>query len=228
MRVYLGWDPNETKAYQVAVDSLYKSSMLISERLEYSRLAAYGLINRQIDKRGQPYDLQSNAPCSTEFAASRFLVPSLCQSGWALFCDCDMVFMQDVKQMLEYADSSKAVIVVKHNHSGSGEKMGGLKQTAYSRKNWSSVMLFNCDHPANQRLTLNDISTRPGRDLHRFYWLHDSEIGEMPAKFNWLVNVQDKPKDPVIAHFTLGGPWIKGWTGQDNDDIWLKSARGIE
>lgn len=226
MKVFIGYDKNEDEAFEVAKKSLFKHSQIQAEPLEIGRLTATGLIHRLVDERNnQPYDLPSNAPCSTEFAASRFLVPIICQTGWALFTDCDMVFMGDVRELLKIADPSKAVMVVKHQHEQSGEKMGGLKQVSYPRKNWSSVMLFNCDHPANRRLTLEDISRRPGRDLHAFYWLHDLEIGELPAAWNWLVGVQDKPDQPKIAHFTLGGPWIKYWQSAEHDDIWLNAAK---
>lgn len=226
MRVYIGYDSSEDAAYRVAVKSLEVVSGLTHEPLCSERLAAAGLLTRQIDKRGQMYDLPSNAPCSTEFAASRFLVPILCQSGWALFTDCDVVFLADPAEMLFQADKSKAVMVVKHHHQGAGEKMGGMVQTAYARKNWSSVMLFNCDHPANRRLSLRDVNERPGRDLHAFYWLHDSEIGDLRPEWNWLVNVNEKPMFPKIAHFTLGGPWIDGWQLSDHDSIWLDMANG--
>jgi lipopolysaccharide biosynthesis glycosyltransferase len=225
LKIYIGWDPNEQEAYRVAVKSLAKYSKIEPEPLVSEKLYAAGLLTRTVDTRGQAYDLPSNAPCSTEFACSRFLVPMLCQSGWALFVDCDVVFMCDPMEMLAYADKSKAVVVVKHNHSGSGTKMGGMVQTNYSRKNWSSVCLWNCDHPANKRLSLRDVNERPGRDLHAFYHLSDSEIGEMPAQYNWLVNVQPKPANPKVMHFTRGGPWVDGWTPQPHDDLWLEAAR---
>ena len=181
---------------------------------------------RAVDKRGQMYDLPSNAPCSTEFAASRFLVPILCQTGWALFVDCDVLFMANPFDLMKYADPEKAVMVVKHNHFGTGLKMAGMQQTAYQRKNWSSVMLFNCDNPANRRLSIRDVNERPGRDLHAFYWLHDSEIGQLPEQWNWLVGVQEKPDAPKIAHFTQGGPWLKGWEPAAYDDLWIEAAHG--
>ncbi|MDP2141276.1 MAG: hypothetical protein Q8L20_10740 [Gammaproteobacteria bacterium] len=123
------------------------------------------------------------------------------------------------------ADPDKAVMVVKHQQPETEKtKMDGQEQTFYPRKNWSSVMLWNCDHPANHRLSLQDVNERPGRDLHRFYWLNDSEIGELPAEFNWLVNVQPKPVTPKIAHFTLGGPFTPGWKPQEHDELWLEAA----
>lgn len=221
MKLYIGYDDAEDVAYRAAVSSLNNVSALRVEPLIEERLRATGLYTRTVDKRGQMYDMPSNAPCSTEFATSRFLVPIICQNGWALFTDCDVVFLADPESMMEHADNRKAVMVVKHHHAGlEVGKMGSMVQTHYARKNWSSVMLFNCDHPANKRLSLRDVNERPGRDLHAFYWLHDSEIGEMPPEWNWLVNVHPRPDDPKIAHFTLGGPWIKGWRAAPYDNLW--------
>ncbi len=209
LRVYLGYDPREQKAYSVAESSLERKSTIpvIVTPLNAERLAANGLLRRPTDTRGQRYDILSNAPASTEFAISRFAVPFLAQTGWALFADCDVVFMGDVAELLYLADPKYAVMCVKHGFDNlTGSKMDSQQQAPYPRKLWSSVMLWNCDHPANKRLSLVDVNERPGRDLHALYWLHDSEIGELPKEWNWLVGLQPKPEYPKIAHFTLGTP----------------------
>lgn len=208
LRIYLGYDPREDDAYRVAEHSLRKhASVPVSVTpLDADKLAACGLLRRPADKRGRIYDIHSNAFASTEFHASRFLVPHLAQSGFALFVDSDVVFLGDVAEIFDQADYDKAVMVVKHKHEGAGMKMDGQVQQAYSRKNWSSVMLINADHPANRRLSLQDVNERPGRDLHSFFWLHDSEIGNLTMTSNWLVGIQEKPLFPLVAHFTLGTP----------------------
>jgi hypothetical protein len=226
VKIYIGHDGREQAAYDVAVRTLAKHSQIVPEPLSTERLAERGLLRRAVDRRGQMYDLPSNAPCATDFAISRFLTPILAQTGWALFVDCDVVFMADPAELLAIADPSKAVMVVKHDQAGGGYKMDGQVQTTYSRKNWSSVMLFNCDHPANRRLSLVDVNERPGRDLHAFYWLADTEIGDLPFEWNWLVNVEPKPEAPKIAHFTNGGPWFSTWPGAEHDEIWLEASRG--
>jgi hypothetical protein len=223
VKVYIGFDGREVEAYSVAQKSLLKHASvpvdvtpLIADSLRLS-----GLLRRPVDARGGMYDIHSQSPQSTEFAVSRFLVPMLAQTGWALFTDCDVVFFADVAELFLLADISKAVQVVKHPPFWCNAwKMDGAFQTTYARKNWSSVILWNCDHPANKRLTLDMVNHWPGRDLHAFSWLHDSEIGELPSGWNWLVNVQPKPDDLRLAHFTLGGPWLPGWTPQPNDDLW--------
>jgi lipopolysaccharide biosynthesis glycosyltransferase len=175
--------------------------------LKADTLAASGLLRRSQDHRGGIYDLHSNAPCATEFAISRFLVPHLAQKGWALFVDSDVVFVSDVAELFALADPRYAVMCVKHSMPDSGtKKMDGQVQTRYPRKNWSSVMLINADHPANRRLSLQDVNERPGRDLHAFYWLHDDEIGSLPKEWNVLVGVDDMPEYPKILHWTLGTP----------------------
>jgi lipopolysaccharide biosynthesis glycosyltransferase len=226
VKVYIGYDKREDAAYQVAKSSLKRSSGIDCEALCDERLRAVGLYTRNVDARdGAFYDLPSQAPCSTAFATTRFLVPILCQRGFALFSDCDVIFMDDVSSILNEIEPGKAVYVVKHNHAGDeGMKMDGQKQTKYPRKNWSSVMLFDCDHPANKRLNLESVNRLPGRDLHGFYWLADSEIGVLNPRWNWLVNVSLRPESPAIAHFTLGGPWIPDWSGAKYDDLWLEHA----
>jgi hypothetical protein len=87
-------------------------------------------------------------------------------------------------------------------------------------------MLFNCEHPANQRLSVRDVNERVGRDLHALYWLADDEIGALDPAWNWLVNVQERPANLGIAHFTLGGPFTPAWNGAPNDDLWLAARDG--
>lgn len=224
MKVFIGYDSREPDAYEVAKWSLqaHSRSPVPTTPLRAERLAEQGLLRRPTDTRGHRYDIHSNAPASTEFAISRFLVPFLAQTGWALFTDSDVVFMDDVADLFALADHRFAVMCVKHRSpSYVPTKMDGQIQTCYPRKNWSSVMLWNCDHPANKRLSLVDVQERRGFDLHQFYWLHDSEIGALPGEWNWLVNVEPKPSIPRIAHFTLGGPFLPSWHGADHDEIWL-------
>lgn len=219
MKVYLGWDSREQDAYAVAERTLKRTSGIGPTPLKKDWLASCGLHTRPVDY-SRHYDIPSDAPCSTEFATTRFLTPILAQSGWALFADCDVVFYRNVRDMMREIETGKAVYVVKHWKHGGGTKMDGKEQTTYRRKNWSSVMLFDCEHPANKRLTVEDINRRPGRDLHAFYWLNDDEIGELDPSWNWLVNVERKPEDVGIAHFTLGGPWLPDWTPAPYDDLW--------
>lgn len=221
LKVYIGYDKREDEAYRVACKSLLRraSVPVCITTIDANRLADFGMLNRTVDRRGGViWDLVSNAPCSTDFSNSRFITPHLAQEGWALFVDCDIIFLTDIAELIALADPQYAVMVVKHDMgSVSGLKMDSQPQVSYRRKNWSSVMLINCDHPANKRLALSDVNTRPGRDLHAFYWLNDNEIGELHPSWNWLVGVQPKPECPKIAHYTLG---IPGMVESEHAELW--------
>ena len=226
MKVYIGYDEREHEAAQVCAKTLREVTFgeIEPDFLCLSRLYASGLLTRPRDTRTtQEYDIVSNMHYSTRFNISRFLTPILCQGGFALFLDCDMVFLRDPREMLGAIKPGKAVWVVKHDYTPAEQfKMVGLRQTSYFRKNWSSVMLFDTDHSAHRRLTLRDVNERSALDLHSFYWLHDDEIGELGPEWNWLVDVQPRPENLGIAHMTLGGPWLPGWQGGSFDDEWRK------
>lgn len=226
MKVYIGSDPREPDAVRVAWQSLRRCGGIEAELLCADKLRDAGLLWRITDHRGgQAYDLISNAKKSTAFAVSRFLTPLLCQSGFGLFADCDVVFLRDPREMLQEIDPGKAVYVVRHNYEPKPQKMDGQANETYPMKNASSVMLWDCSHPANRRLSLHDVNTRPGRDLHRFYFLHDSEIGALDPAWNWLVGDEPKPENLGIAHFTNGTPNMPGRQDTPHADIWFKAQR---
>lgn len=213
LRIFIGWDTHEMQEHLVAEQSLrqHTTSSLDVRRVALCELQARGLYHRpmrQMDN-AQWWDDISEAPMSTGHAIARFFVPLLCEySGWALFTDGDVLVRADIAQLFALANDSKAVMVVQHQPMPEQEvKKTGQVQTQYGRKNWSSVMLFNCGHPANRLLTLDVLNTWPGRDLHAFKWLTDDQIGALPAGWNYLVNVTRPAPDPVfLAHYTLGAP----------------------
>ncbi len=229
-KVYIGWDERERLAFNVAARSLLRrtSIPIDVEPIKLERCKKAGLIYRPMDRKdGKIWDVLSEAYCSTEFAISRFLVPIMQHEGFALFVDSDVVFLCDVAEVFALADMRKAVQVVKHPAylPASDTKMDGQVQTAYHRKNWSSVVLWNCGHPAHERLSLGAINTLPGRALHQFFWLNADEIGELPPEFNWLVGIQDKPANPKIAHYTLGTPDMPGLEQSQHSDIWWRERK---
>lgn len=230
IQIYMGWDSREDLPFQVARESIRKrcSTPLAIMPLRLEHLD--GILTRPIEHRdGKLWCPISDAPMSTEFAISRFCVPFLQDKGWALFCDCDILCWSDINELFDLADDRYAVMVVKHQlESGQTLKMDGQVQTYYSRKNWSSVVLWNCDHPSNKRLTSERLNNWPGRDLHAFKWLEDSEIGELPQVWNWLVNVTPgEPKQKGIWHYTLGGPWFDGWPSAPHDEEWIEESKEI-
>jgi hypothetical protein len=215
-----GWDPREPLGYSLCQFSAIRRTTqpirfvpLMEKVLRYN-----GLYKRPHEQRdGQLWCPISQAPMSTAFANSRFLTPWMANGGdWVLFIDfADMLFLADPAELFALADDRYAVQVVKGRHvPDKTVKMDGQRQTAYSRKNWSSVVLWNCRHPGTVRLTLDMVNNLPGRDLHRFCWLEDDEIGELPPVWNFLVGV-DRRKGAKLLHFTAGTPE----TGV-NDEPW--------
>jgi hypothetical protein len=232
MRVFIGWDERERAAYDVAKRTAEDYGCAVSPLYE-SRLRKSGLLTRPVDRRHPEgdggkfwaWDFNSSAPQSTEFAISRFFVPILAHSGWCLFVDADVVFLQDPHELLAVANPAYAVQVVKHkDFEAKGFKMDGQIQTSYRRKLWSSVVLWNVDHDANRRINLELLNTWPGRDLHAFGWLADEEIGCLPEEANWLVGLQEKPARPIIAHYTLGTPNLPGLESSEHADLWHQQA----
>jgi len=229
MKIYMGYDSREKAAYDVARASILrrtdpKQSQIIP--LELGGELLNPILTRPIARREHKLWCPiSQAPMATEFAISRFAVPFLCRKGWALFVDCDVVCLADIRELFALADARYAVQVVKHQHEPVEQtKMDGQVQTTYARKNWSSVVLWNCEHEANKRLTLEELNTWPGRDLHAFKWLRDDEIGDLPQEWNHLVGVSPASETMKLAHFTLGGPWLPGWSGGPLDDVWNAEA----
>jgi lipopolysaccharide biosynthesis glycosyltransferase len=224
--IFIGYDPREHLAYDVCERSI-KSRTKISNFfiLPLSLHYVKDILKRPIEmKDGKMWCPISQAPMSTEFAISRFTIPFFKKEGWHLFMDCDMICTTDIQELFDLVDDKYAVMVVKHKQeSGAATKMDGQIQTYYSRKNWSSVVLWNCSHPAHKKLTLNDLNTFPGRDLHAFKWLTDEEIGEVPKEWNHLVGVDPPNSNAKIIHYTLGGPWFKDWgIKYPEDNLWIE------
>lgn len=231
MKVAVGFDPREQDGFDVTVSSIKKYNPLIDVRGIYKPVCeASGLYTRPTAlHNGKLYDLISKAPMATEFSLTRFLVPWLFKKeGWVLFMDCDMLVTCDLEEILKVADPEYAVMCVKHKvEHGTGVKMDGCQQTSYERKNWSSVMLWNLSHPANDKLTLKAVNTENGKALHQLNWLKDSEIGELPVEWNHLVGLLPENKNAKIVHYTLGIPSMAGYETCEYSAEWREQFNEI-
>lgn len=222
-RIYIGWDQREPIAYDVAKSSLERHASIPVEvtPIKLDTLRAQGLYKRDQDPLA-----------STEFTYSRFLTPALAGfKGWALFCDCDFLWLGDIAGLAAYTRTPKAVYCVQHDYTPKeATKMDGAVQTAYPRKNWSSLMLFNCEHPSVVRnLTPEIVNRESGAYLHRMQWVADEDIGSLPVEWNWLEGWNEKPATgtPKAVHYTRGGPWFKEWQNVDYGDLWRAEAARI-
>ncbi len=223
LRIFIGWDSREPIAYEVAKASALKHASIpldiVPIKLQY--LVDQGAYTRDVDPLA-----------STEFTYSRFFTPWLAgYKGWALFCDCDFLFLGDIAGLKSFNDPSKAVYCVQHDYQPKDSvKMDGKVQTSYPRKNWSSCMLFNCEHPSTRQLTPELINRESGAYLHRMQWAADDEIGALPTDYNWLEGWNEKPETgtPKVVHYTRGGPWFKDWQEVEYADLWRAEADAVE
>lgn len=190
---------------------------------------------------GEYIDLIDNKTFSTEFSHTRFLVPSLMNyKGWALFMDCDMLALCDLKKIFAFCEDRFAAMCVKHQYQQRADttKMDGRAQRVYYRKNWSSFMLWNCSHPANRQLTPAEVTFRTGQELHGMFWLEDEQIGMLPYSYNYISGISPKlPPErgnrPDVVHYSDGGPWFENckevpyadWWIEEHDD-WQRNAPG--
>ncbi len=233
--IFVGFEPREVNAFAVAASSaqrLLSSPQIQIRGIVLDEMRARGLYWRPTETRINPggvpqlWDRLSNHWMSTEFAISRFLTPHLAGSGWALFMDCDMLARRDLGELFKECDPKYAVMCVQHEHAAEGTKMDGQVQTAYWRKNWSSVMAFNCEHESNKALTLSMINSKPGRQLHAFDWLEDEEIGALDPKWNYLVgHHRDLVENPGLVHFTDGIPSMAGYEHCEYAEEWRFALR---
>jgi hypothetical protein len=227
LEIVRGWELREALGGALFEFSAHRRT---SEPLSFIPLLEKALRYRGLYRR--PHEIRdgrlwcpiSEAPLSTTFANSRFLLPWIAHGPWVLYCDgSDMLFQADPAALFELANDDYAVMVVKREHVPREEfKKDDQIQTRYPRKNWSSVILWNLEHPGNLNLTIDMVNELPGRDLHRFCWLEDDEIGELPAGWNHLVGVDADDRDAKLVHFTNGLPVLDGHRHGRFADLWRK------
>jgi len=239
--VYIGYDPREYAAYEVLKFSIERISMEPVRVVPIKKpiVERMGLYTRKHEVlHGQSYDVIDGRPFSTDFSFTRFLVPALnMYEGYALYMDCDMYVRTDISELFEICNNRYYPIWCVHHmyEPKKGMKMDGKAQEPYRRKNWSSLMMFNCSHDYNKKLTVKDVNTKSGRWLHGFDWLPDKEadIGRIPEEWNWLDGHSDVKLEAKNVHFTTGGPWFKDWGPKRDQDTkygieWVNDARWLQ
>jgi len=212
INLIVGFDQREAVAYHVFCQTIIDRATMPIQFLPLAENTLNGY--KELHQDG-----------SNKFIYSRFLTPYLMNfSGWAIFADGDMVCQADISELWSLRDEAKAVQVVKHEYKTKvAKKYYGNKNEDYPKKNWSSLILWNCSHPQNAVLTPEFILSQPGSYLHRFSWLRDDLIGELDAEWNWLaIEYPENPKAKLI-HYTLGTPCIKDYADESMSDVWKTS-----
>ncbi len=210
IRVFIGYDTREIVAWHVLAHSIQEQAS--------EPVAITPVMQSQLKP---VYKRPGHALASTQFSFSRFLVPYLCgYRGWAVFMDCDMLCRADFAELWDLRDSRYAVQVVKHDHQPPGTlKFLNNVQTRYEKKNWSSVMLMNCERC--RPLTPDYVNSASGLELHQFKWLNgDHLIGELPARWNHLEGYDVYDERAAVVHFTEGGPYFSDYENCGYADEW--------
>jgi lipopolysaccharide biosynthesis glycosyltransferase len=211
LRCFIGFDPREAAAYYACQQSI-------------------------IETCSEPTSLRFT-PCtgpmrdgSNAFIYARFLVPYLCGfAGSAVFLDGDMVVRSDIRELFSYRRRSRAVSVVMHDYKTKHPvKYLGNKNEDYPRKNWSSVILWNCEHPANLVLQPDFVAQQPGSFLHRFSWLHNHQIGSLPQTWNRLVLEQEIQREDKLLHYTIGTPCFQEYADCDGAEEWHQTFNRLK
>ena len=218
IKVFIGFDKVESVAWHTMASSIMRRSSSPVAIIPVYVANFKKFFNRPRDPK------QSN-----EFSFTRFLVPYLCDyQGYGIYFDCDMMLRTDIAEIFTAVDKDpgKAAYVVKHNYEPrDGIKFLNTVQYKYPRKNWSSVVLWNCGHEANRKLTPEYVETASPMELHRFQWLGDEQLGELDVRWNWLVGEYDQPPaDVKNVHWTIGGPYYIEYQDVDFSAEWFREA----
>lgn len=214
MNIFVGYDTTEAVSYHSFCQSVIETSSI---PVSFTPLVY----------KSFPY--KSRLDGSKEFTNLRYYVPHLMNyKGRAIYCDSDMLFLTDVNCLASLFDERYAVQVVKHDYQTKFPvKFSGNPNLDYPRKNWSSLVLWNCEHEDNRKLTPDFIAECESSYLHRFQWLGDEKIGELDKKWNWLVGeYEEEQTEPFLIHFTIGLPYYEQAPISKYNSIWYETVRG--
>ena len=207
--VFVGYDPREAIAYHVCVNSIIRNA---SAPVAIIPVA----LNLFTDYK------ETHGDNSNHFVYTRFLVPYLMDfKGRAIFIDGDMVVRGDIIELYESLKTAHDVAVVKHDYkTRMPVKYMGAPNEDYPRKNWSSVIVWDCQSYPNRRLTPDFVQKQPGSFLHRFSWIDDDRIQALPIEWNWLPDELGENTEAKLLHYTLGTPCFHEFTDTTQAEEW--------
>ena len=209
--VFVGYDPREAIAYHVCTNSIIRNA---SAPVAIIPVA----LNLFTDYK------ETHGDNSNHFVYTRFLVPYLMDfRGRAIFIDGDMVVRGDIIELYESLQTAHDVAVVKHDYkTRMPVKYMGAPNEDYPRKNWSSVIVWDCQSYPNRRLTPDFVQKQPGSFLHRFAWIDDDRIQALPTEWNWLPDELGENTQAKLLHYTLGTPCFREFADTTQAAEWHK------
>ena len=218
LKVCIGYDHREAIAYHVLSHSILRraSGPVCIQPIMLSQL---------------PMFTRERSPLqSTDFTYARFLTPWLADDGEvSIFMDCDMLCLGDIYELaaIAKADPYQDVFVVKHDYLPRTEdKFLGAKQTVYPCKNWSSLMVFNGHRQSVRNLKPEYVNKAEPMDLHQFKWAQS--LGSLDPEWNHLVGEYPPNPKAKLVHFTLGGPYVRGYESCEFSFEWFEELRDLQ
>jgi hypothetical protein len=211
--IFVGFDQREAVAYHAFCQSVIATA---SQPVSFVPLSLKNL---------ESIYEEEHLDGSNAFIYSRFLVPYLMgYKGWAIFADGDMICRTDIAELWGLRDQHCAVMVAKHDYKTKfSRKYLGAKNEDYPKKNWSSLILWNCGHPANLVLSPFTVAKQPGSYLHRFEWLNEFDVGEIPLEWNWLAMEYEDNDTADLVHYTIGTPCFSDYQNCDMSAYWWQN-----
>jgi hypothetical protein len=210
VKVFCGLDPNELIGFHVFVQS-------VLSRTDPNKVEIVPVCG-------------SKGTASNAFNKARFEIPFRCGfKGRAVWVDgSDMLCRADIQELPELLETGCDVAVVKHDYSTKYPiKFLGQSNDDYPRKNWSSVIVYDCGNTVWRKVTPEFVNKTKPSELHRFSFLKEDRIGELPKEWNWLVSEYSYNPDAKIAHFTVGLPIWKPYKDCDYADEWREELKKV-
>ena len=185
-RVYVGWDCYDPRALDVCLFSIQRHASDLVEIVSLKPKTVTALCGPDPDPGGEKQ------------AVARYLVPSLNDfDGWAAFVSSDVLFQADIYELWRHRDPRFAVMGVP---AAASDAPAGVLRT--------SLLLWNCGHPANRALTPKAVAGDDAESLAQFGWLQRNMIGALPSAWCWREGLSDPDQLPKAIDFAPRKPWI--------------------
>lgn len=203
--------------------------------LDPKELVGFHVFVQSVLSRTDPNQVEIIPICRTKGSASNTFnmhwpeIPRRCGfRGRAVFVDgSDMLCRADILELPDLLERGCDVAVVQHCYSTKyPTKFLGQSNEDYPRKNWMSVVVFECGNSVWRTLE-EKAKGKPASYLHRLEFLPDDRIGDLPRTWNHLVGEYPYDTEAKIAHFTIGLPCWPAYKHWDYADEWRQELQKV-
>lgn len=223
--IYIGYDPYEHEAIEVLIKSIYEKAsrplnVVTINQYALRRSGLYKRLSIPVENSAINIDSFDNSPQYTQYTYTRYLIPHLNQyRGMALYLDGSVYLRSDPCILFDRCRNLQS----KNNSDYNGQyALWCVKKTQLPKnidrlainccidEQNRGVMMWNCEHPIHQNLTIDDINTKSSDWLHKLSWLKDSHIGDLDLTWNWLNCYSHENITPNIVRYITNAPWSQG------------------